>query len=107
MSQIKVDLISSEQDRIIVGDYVSLAEAKTKLAALASALFNINNDDINLVATDEVGNRWFMTQNAGSLMWEAEGRVEVDKVACPTCGNLPGEGRGCDNPDGCGYAVVR
>lgn len=24
--------------------------------------------------------------------------------ACPTCGNLPGDGAGCNDPDGCGFS---
>jgi hypothetical protein len=33
-------------------------------------------------------------------------REDIDaKDACPTCGNRPGDGRGCNDPEGCGFGV--
>lgn len=32
-------------------------------------------------------------------------RDDADGVACPTCGNLPGDGVGCNDPNGCGYGA--
>jgi hypothetical protein len=37
------------------------------------------------------------------MEWEVEPADGDD--SCPTCGNRPGDGRGCDDPNGCGFAA--